>query len=172
MRRKWVVIWAAAVLTALPRCSWAQRNPRGKAEVTVSGKAVSIDYGRPSLRGRTVTDLLSRLPAGDFWRLGADQSTTFTTSGNLSFGGVKVPRGAYSLWAQKQADNSWKLVFNKQHGQWGTEHDTSKDFASASLKESKADDSAEQVTIALAKAGDGGALTIRWGDMKLSTEFK
>jgi DUF2911 family protein len=172
MKRKWVVIWAAAVLTALPSCGWTQRNPRAKAEVTVGGTAVSIDYGRPSLRGRTVTDLLSQLPPGGFWRLGADQSTTFTTSGDLSFGDVKVPKGTYSLWAQKQADRSWKLVFNQQHGQWGTDHDASKDFASVPLKETKADDSAEQVTIALAKAGDGGALTIRWGDMKLSTDFK
>jgi hypothetical protein len=116
--------------------------------------------------------MLSQLTTGDFWRLGADQSTTFRTTGVLSFGDVKVLKGAYSLWAQKQADNSWKLVFNKEHGQWGTDHDASKDFASVPLKESKAEDSAQQVTIALANTRDGGTLTIQWGDMKLATEFK
>lgn len=172
MRRKWIVLGAAALLAALPQCGWAQGNPRGKAEVTVGGKAVSIDYGRPSLHSRIVADMLSQLPAGDFWRLGADQSTTFITSGDLSFGDVKIPKGAYSLWAQKQADGSWKLVFNRQHGQWGTDHDASKDFASVPLQQSKAADSAERVTITLTKAGDGGALAIQWGDMKLSTTFK
>ncbi len=172
MRTKWLVIWAGAVLTALPICSWAQRNPRGKAELTLSGKSIAIDYGRPSLRGRTAMDMLSQLSAGDFWRLGADQSTTFTTTGDLSFGDAKVPKGTYSLWARKEADKGWKLVFNREHGQWGTEHDTSKDFASVPLKESKAENSAQQVTIALANTGGGGALTIQWGDMKLSTEFR
>jgi DUF2911 family protein len=172
MRTKCLAIWAAAVLTALPSCSFAQRNPRGKSEVTVSGKTVSVDYGRPSLRGRKVEEMLSQVGAGEVWRLGADQSTTFVTSGELSFGDVKVPQGTYSLWAQKQADNSWKLVFNKQHGQWGTQHDASQDFAAVPLTESKADGPAEQVTIGLAKADKGGAITILWGDMKLLTNFQ
>jgi DUF2911 family protein len=178
MRTKCIAIWAAAVLTALPTCSWAQRNPRGKGEVNVGGKTVSVDYGRPSLRGRKVEDLLSQLGAGEAWRLGADQSTTFTSSGDLSFGDVKVPKGTYSLWAEKQADNSWKLVFNSQHGQWGVKssgeanRDPKLDIASVPLTQSKADSPAEQVTIGLAKAGDGGSISILWGDMKLSTSFQ
>ena len=85
---------------------------------------------------------------------------------------MKVPAGTYSLWARKEADNSWKLVFNTQHGQWGTQHDASKDLVAVPLTESKASDSAEQVTIDLAKADNGGSITILWGDMKLSTNFQ
>src|SRR5690349_15136718 len=81
-------------------------NPRGKAELTLNGKKISVEYGRPSLHGRTVNDLLGQVGAGDFWRLGADKSTTFSTTGDLMFGDAKVPKGEYSLWAQKQADGS------------------------------------------------------------------
>lgn len=109
---------------------------------------------------------------GEGWWLGADQSTTFSTTGETSFGDVRVPAGEYSLWARKEAENKWSLVFNKEQGQWGTEHDASKDFASLPLKQSKASDSSEQVTMALVQAGDGGALNIQWGDLKLSAEFK
>jgi hypothetical protein len=85
---------------------------------------------------------------------------------------VTVPNGQYSLWAEREADNSWKLVFNKQHGQWGTQHDTSQDLASVPLKETKASNSAEMVTISLTKEGTGGGIAIQWGDMKLTASFK
>ena len=162
---------------------WSQRNPRGTAKLALDGKTVWVEYGRPSLQGRAVGRMLggiksstppttTSLLAGDVWRLGADQSTTFSTTGELSFGEVKVPAGEYSLWARKEAENKWLLVFNKQQGIWGTEHDPAQDFAAAPLEETKASDSAQQVTITLAKAGDGGAISIQWGDMKLAANFR
>jgi len=162
---------AVAGALALAAPAWAQSD-RGTSKLTLGNKKISIDYGRPALKGRKVEDMLSQLGAGEVWRLGANASTTFVTTGELSFSDVKVPAGTYSLWARKEADNSWKLVFNTQHGQWGTQHDASKDLVAVPLTESKASDSAEQVTIDLAKADNGGSITILWGDMKLSTNFQ
>jgi len=116
--------------------------------------------------------MLGRLKPGGFWRLGADQSTTFSTTGDLKFGKVKVPKGDYSIWVKKASEKNFELVFNKQHGQWGTRHDPSQDFASVPLTESKPDNSEDMVTLALAKEGDGGVFTIQWGTLKLSTEFQ
>ncbi len=172
MKRTLLGITTAAALLALAGAVFAQGNPRGKTELTVKGATVTIDYGRPSLHGRTVEEMLAKLPAGGFWRLGADSSTTFTTSGDLMFGSTKVPKGVYSLWAEKGSDNSWKLVFNTQHGQWGTQHDPKLDAYKVPLKESKATKPAEEVTINLAKAGSGGMVTIEWGNMKLDADFK
>lgn len=152
--------------------SLAQGNPRGTAKLMLQGKAISVEYGRPSLKGRTAQQLVGQVPAGEVWRLGADQATTFSTAADLIFGDVAVPKGEYSLWARKEADGTWKLVFNKQHGQWGTEHDPAQDVVAAPLKQTKAAKSEEMVTIALAKEGSGGVLTIQWGDLKLSANFK
>ncbi len=171
MKRLLLGITTLAIIVSTSVPASAQRNPRGKAAVDVGGKNVSVEYGRPALKGRTVQDMLSKLPNGGFWRLGADQSTTFITSGDLMFGDTKVAAGTYSLWAQKEADHSWKLVFNSQHGQWGTQHDPAKDVVSVPLKEGKAAKGPDQVTISLAKAGTGGAITIEWGDLKLSGDF-
>lgn len=159
---------AAALALALPSCA---ANGRGKTEIQLNGKAVSIDYGRPSLHGRTVGDMLSKLQPGQFWRLGADSSTTFETGTDLAFGDETVPAGTYSLWAEKLPDNKWDLVFNKQHGQWGTDHDPKQDFVKVPLEESKADDSAEMVTIELSEEGGGGNISIQWGDLALETSF-
>jgi hypothetical protein len=162
---------ALAVVLGLSAWAQAQGNPRGNSKITLNGKTVSVEYGRPSLKGRTVQQLLGQLKPGGFWRLGADQSTTFTTDTDLNFGGTKVPKGIYSLWAQRQADNSWKLVFNSQHGQWGTKHDASKDAVFVPLKEEKDSKTAQMVTISLEKEHGGGEISINWGDMELSSRF-
>ncbi len=53
----------------------AAQSPRGKAELTLNGVTMTIDYGQPSLRGR---DVLSEAPKGFVWRLGADEATLLT----------------------------------------------------------------------------------------------
>ena len=151
--------------------AFAQAGPRGTSTVALNGKNVSVEYGRPSLRGRTTDELLGQLPAGGFWRLGSNNATTFKTEIDLAFGDVTVPVGEYSIWMQKQQDNSWKLVFNKQHGQWGTDHDASQDFASAPMTESKATKPMEMLTLTLRKAGGGGTLTVEWGTLVTSASF-
>jgi len=149
----------------------AQRNPRGTGKLELKGGTVSVEYGRPSLNGRTAQQLLGQVPAGGVWRLGADKSTTFTTGVDLVFGELTVPKGEYSLWTRKEG-SGWNLVFNKQHGQWGTQHDPAQDLGSTPLKESKGAKSEEMVTLNLANEGDGGALNIQWGDQVLSASFK
>jgi len=171
MKRTAVLGLSILLVAAFAVSALAQGNPRGTSKLTVKGKAVSVEYGRPSLKGRSVDSLLSQLNAGDVWRLGADKSTTFSTAADLAFGDVTVPAGEYSLWMQKQPDSSWKLVFNKQHGQWGTQHDAAQDLASVPLKQSQASKPAEMVTISLAKAGAGGTITIEWGTLVVTADF-
>ena len=172
MKRLLIAVLALGLPLVMAGSGFAQRNPRATAKITLGGKAVSVEYGRPSLGQRTVAQMLDQLQPGDFWRLGADTSTTFSTAADLQFGDVTVPSGDYSLWAQRGEGNSWKLVFNKQHGQWGTDHDAAQDLSSAPLKETKASNSAEMVTINLTKSGTGGMIAIQWGDMKLTASFK
>jgi hypothetical protein len=52
------------------------------------------------------------------------------------------------------------------------QHDTSLDLVSVPLKESKAPNSAEMVTISLAKQGAGAVIAVQWGEMKLTANFK
>lgn len=173
MKRFLIAVLGLVVFVALAGTALAQGNPRGISKLDLKGKVVSVEYGRPSLKGRTVQQMFDQLKSGDFWRLGADKSTTFSTGLDLAFGDVTIPAGEYSLWARREADNTWKLVFNKQHGQWGMQHDPAQDFAAAPLKETKATTSAETVTISLVSEGDGGGVvSIHWGDTELAASFK
>jgi hypothetical protein len=141
---------------------------RGKAELKLPGGAVTVDYGRPALKGR---DMLSQLQDGSFWRMGMNQATVLTTPVDLTFDGTKVPKGAYSLWLKKQGDG-FVLVFNSQTGQWGTQHDTSKDLFSVPLKKEALSTPVETFTIDLKGAPKGGDLGLSWGAVRLSAPFE
>ena len=148
----------------------AQRNPRATSKLDLAGKFVMVEYGRPSLKGR---DVLAMAEPGKVWRMGADKSTTFTSNGKVSFGKVTIPEGTYSLWLKKIGDNAFELVFNKKSGQWGTEHESIDDLASAPMNFSEGAESAELFTINLNKdtKGNGGVLELLWGKSVLKVPF-
>ena len=147
--------------------SFAQGN-RGKAELKAGPGVITIEYGRPALKGR---DMLSQLKEGDAWRMGSNSSTTFTTPVDLMFGATKIPMGSYSLFLKKEAANQFELVFNSQTGQWGLQHDVKRDFAQVPMKGSTLPSSVEIFTIDLKPAPKGGVIVLSWGTTQLSSEF-
>jgi hypothetical protein len=145
----------------------AAQGSRGKAELKAAAGAVTLDYGRPSLKGR---NMLSKLEPGSFWRMGMNEATVLTTPVDLSFGSTKVAKGSYSLWLKKQGAQ-FELVFNSQTGQWGTQHDPSKDVYSVPLESASLPSAVETFTIDLEKAPKGGTFALSWGDTKLHKAF-
>jgi len=141
---------------------------RGTAEATVNGKQVSISYGRPSLKGR---DILSLMPVGKVWRLGANQATEITSAGDLSVNGSSLKAGKYSLWLKKTGDNSWALEFHPKTGVWGMPELTEGYVAELPLKMQTASDSAEQLTITLKADGGNAGIDIHWGTAELTGSF-
>jgi len=162
--------WIACVLAlaALVIPVFAQGN-RGKAELKAGSGTVVVDYGRPSLKGR---DMLSQLKEGAFWRMGMNQATTFTTPVDLTFGGTKIAKGSYSIWLLKGAGDKFELVFNSQTGQWGTQHDVSKDVSKVSLTKGTVPSPVETFTIELKPAPKGGTFVMTWGAISLSAAFE
>jgi hypothetical protein len=150
-----------SMVTVISSAVALAQNPRGKAEATAAGGKVSIEYGRPSLKGR---DVLAEAPVGTVWRTGADQSTTFTSASDLTIGGKAVPKGSYSLFTKRTGEKDWSLIFNKQTGQWGTDHDASQDLVQVPLKWEQKASGPEQFTIELAP----DAVRLIWGKHVLS----
>jgi hypothetical protein len=147
---------------------FAQGN-RGKAELQAGAGSITVDYGRPALKGR---DMLSKLAVGQFWRMGSNQATVFATPVDLAFGSVKVPKGSYSLWLKLVAPDQYELVFNTQTGQWGMQHDVSRDVYQVPLKKETAANPVEVFAIDLKSAPKGGVFVLNWGTVSLSAEFQ
>jgi hypothetical protein len=154
-----------AALLAVPASA---QGERGKAELKAGPGAITVDYGRPSLKGR---DMLGQLQEGAFWRMGMNQATVLTTPVDLSFGATRVAKGAYSLWLKKSGE-AFELVFNSQTGQWGTQHDPAKDVASVAMSKSPLPAPVETFTMGLAAAPKGGSLELSWGATKLAAPFE
>jgi hypothetical protein len=134
---------------------------RGEAKATIAGKPVSIDYGRPSLKGR---DMLAQAQVGQAWRMGSNEPTTLKTDADLMFGTKAVPKGEYILTATKVDAQGWMLnVLDKD--------DRSKKVADVPLTIEKLPQSIEQFTIDLTGGGEKGDLKMSWGTTALRTTF-
>src|SRR5258706_15022069 len=70
-------------------------SPHDKTSVTLGGKEITIEYGRPYLKGRSVGNEVA--PYSQVWRTGADEATKLTTRVDLKIGSLAVPAGSYSL---------------------------------------------------------------------------
>jgi hypothetical protein len=159
--------WAAGGMLVASLATPAVAQERGKAELKTESGAITIDYGRPSLKGR---DMLGQLEDGAFWRMGMNQATVLETPVALTFGETEVAKGSYSLWLKKQADTFF-LVFNSQTGQWGTQHDPAKDVYSVELMPESLTEPVEVFTIELKGDGQPATLDLSWADTKLTSVF-
>jgi hypothetical protein len=92
------------------------QEPWDLARTTIEGKKVSIEYGRPNLKGRTLADLMKQLPADRIWRAGSGPMTIFSTEADLMIGGKKVPAGNYSLYMYCPINGDYALVINRDLG--------------------------------------------------------
>jgi hypothetical protein len=107
-------------MDAPPRASdEARPSPNAYVGTTVGTTDVLVQYGRPSLRGRSYfTDGAELAPAGEVWRTGANEAATVTFSGDVTFGGEAVPAGTYALFAIP-GDGEWTVILNDVAEQWG-----------------------------------------------------
>ena len=164
--------------------------PRGTAKAMVAGKTVTVDYGRPTLKGRTMASLLEKLPADRMWRAGENQVTTLTTPAPLVIGGKAVPAGTYSLYVHAPASGPWSLVLNSDKGvplgtifagaspemknePWPHIEDYTKAIAAkevvrAAMTQSAVSEPVDPFTIRMGPLGKGAVIAFMWGDQSWS----
>jgi hypothetical protein len=138
---------------------------------------IAISYGQPHARGRAVEGGL--VPRDTVWRFGANTATTLHTDLDITLGTLKLPRGDYTLFVL-YTGSAWQLIVNRGTGQWGTDHDASKDIGRVPLTSRTLAEPEESLTIYLVPnspqprsgyADLGGVLRIKWGRTELSTTW-
>ncbi|HYE24287.1 MAG TPA: DUF2911 domain-containing protein [Clostridia bacterium] len=144
-----------------------RQSPPGTAEFTFQdGKKVQITYHRPSMRGRKIYGGL--VPFNQVWRTGANEATTLKTDVALDINGTQVPAGAYTLFTLP-SEGTWKLIVNKQTGQWGTDYKQDQDLARIDMQKEALPEPAEQFTISFEpEKGSTTQLNLDWEDTRQS----
>ena len=106
-------IFALALFTGCQK----RQSPAAVATCDLGGgQTIKTNYSRPAMKGRKIYGGL--VPFGQVWRAGANEATTFVTSGDMIVGGKVVPAGSYTIFTVPAADK-WTLIVNKQTGEWG-----------------------------------------------------
>jgi hypothetical protein len=129
-------------------------SPRDTVRATVGGAHVLVDYGRPSRRGRAIFGGV--IPYNAVWRTGANAATTLVTDRDVTIGDAKVPAGEYTLFSVPTAD-AWTLIISKKTKEWGTDYDSTADFARVPMTVSSGAP-VEQFTIGI----DPDGLSFAW----------
>lgn len=148
-----------------------QLSPRDSTILLLAGARVSVDYGRPSLRGRTgVGGVL--VPWGEVWRTGANGPTRLRTDRELEIAGTRVPPGVYALFTLP-TPSGWTLILNRRTGGSGRDYDPQQDFARVPASTRTLTAPVEQLAIRLVpRAADSGVLTITWETTEVTIPFR
>jgi hypothetical protein len=137
---------------------------------------MTIDYGQPHGRGRTIFGGL--VPYDQVWRLGANWATRLTLDLDVRIGDLDVPRGEYTLFLLPRETGA-ELIVSLETRQWGTDYDSSRDFGRTPVGRRTLAATTRSLAITLEpdpQEGNGdvpsGTLRITWGELEYFTEWR
>jgi hypothetical protein len=148
--------------------AWRFRpSPVGSVAFPVGAAQVKVCYGRPASRGRRMIGG-RYVPFGRLWRTGANEPTTFITTGALEVAGIPVPAGRFSLYTVPGPE-TWEIILNRSTSQWGSESEYSDavragELGRAILRSETMPTVLERLTLLVEPHpnGQGVDLLIRW----------
>ena len=140
-----------------------RKSKNGKTEGTIDGVEVTLEYGRPNVKGREIWGGL--VPYGSVWRTGADEATTIEFSGDVTIQGQPLAAGTYSLFTLPDAQE-WTFIFNKVPGQWGAySYDQGQDALRVTAEPGAADH-VESMEFVI----EGSSVVLRWEKLAVAFE--
>ena len=92
-------------------------SPRANLSQNIGLVNISVDYSRPSKKGRTIFGNL--VPYGKIWRTGANQATTFSVSDDIKINNQLVPKGEYHIYSVPRETRLDLIIYNKTDN-WGS----------------------------------------------------
>lgn len=136
-------------------------SPPAKAEGSIDGITVSINYHQPSAKGRKIMGGL--VPYGEVWRTGANATTTIEVSAPIKLEGKEIPAGKYGLYTIP-GESEWTLIINKGI-KWGAyDYKQADDVLRVTAKSGKAASFVETFNIAVEK----NAIVLKWENTQVS----
>lgn len=98
-------------------------SPFARVEQEVGLSKITVEYSRPSARGRVLFGEQTNgkpglVPYGRIWRVGANESTKITFNTDVYIEESLLPKGTYALYAFPD-EKEWQIVFHRNTTHWG-----------------------------------------------------
>ncbi len=145
-------------------------SPHARAEWVIDGAQVTVEYGRPFLRGRTPGKDVDPYE-GRVWRTGADEQTTLITDKPLKFGSVSVPVGRYGLHVIPIKGTWHLIVHNRPRGGGIPYPGPEGELGRVPMTMVKLAQPGENLTISIDDKPQGAMLHLDWGTTRASVAF-
>lgn len=171
-----VLVCTAALVVAATLFA-AQASPPATESRVFGGKTITITYNSPRVNGRVgklfgKDGRIGQDATYPVWRAGANAATKLHTDAALDIGGLAVPAGDYTLYVDLTDPANWKLIINKQTGQWGLTYSQAQDLGRVPMTMAKPAALVEELKYTLADAGGNkGTLTLAWENVVASVPF-
>jgi hypothetical protein len=149
-------------------------SPEEEVAFTSGDLNIRVFYNRPFKKGREIFGGL--VPYDKVWRTGANEATTFETSKDLFIEGKTLRKGKYSLWTIP-GEETWKVIFNSEFGQWGIGSDgeanrnPNKDVLTVDVRAVQQERVFEQFTISFEKVGEDAEMVLMWDKTLVAVPF-
>ncbi|TDQ18790.1 DUF2911 family protein [Algoriphagus boseongensis] len=143
-----------------------QASPSAKISQRVGLTDVTVDYSRPSAKGRKIFGEL--VPYGQVWRTGANSATTLSFSTDVTIGGKLVPAGSYALYTIP-GKSDWTIVLSKNTQLWGAiGYNDKDDFHRFTVSSGKASKKFETFEISFNNITDNSSdLSLSWENTRV-----
>ena len=135
------------IFVAVATMSCAQSSPRMQAEGKIGTASVAVDYGAPSVKGRTIW--------GGLEKYGKD----------VKIAGKSLPAGKYGFFIIPNENEDWVAIFNKKNDGWGAySYNQAEDALRVNIKPSFSDKVQEQLSYSVGS----NSIDFAWAKARLS----
>lgn len=156
---------ALFVLVATISC--AQESPRKEAKGSIDKVNVTIDYGSPSVKDRTVWGALEQY--GKVWRAGANENTTVTFDKAVKIGDTNLKAGTYGFFIIPNESTDWVVIFNSKNDGWGAySYNVADDVVRVNIKPTFVEENQESLQYTVGRK----SIDFAWEKARLSVPFK
>ncbi|MBQ4804679.1 DUF2911 domain-containing protein [Aquimarina sp. MMG015] len=110
------ILFTATLTAQISKLTNPKLSPFQKTEIKIGIVDVSLEYSRPSMRGRKIFGALE--PYDKVWRTGANKNTKIVFSDYVIIGDVEVAPGTYTIFTKPSVD-TWDVYFHAEIDEYG-----------------------------------------------------
>lgn len=166
------LVLSTGLFAQAPQVEFPAPSPAASFKQRVGITDVSVEYSRPSMRGRKIFGGL--VPYGEVWRTGANSATKITFSTAAKFGGADIAAGTYALFTIP-GENEWTVILNNVTGQWGSyAYNVANDVVRVTAKPVAVPAAVETFSIGVSNlAAEGSAtLYLMWENVRVPVKIE